>query len=47
MIIKTYDGDVKFCVKNRGWFLHSKNPENNLALLGLITNNGIKYDSDN
>ena len=47
MIIKSYGGDVTFDAKNRGWFLHSTNPENNLTLIGLIFKNGIRYDSEN
>ena len=47
MIIKSYDGDVTFDAKNRGWFLYSTNPENNLTLIGLIFKNGIRYDNDN
>lgn len=46
MIIQSYDGDVTFDAKNRGWFLYSANPENNLTLIGLIFKNGIRYDND-
>ena len=46
MVIQSYDGDVTFDAKNRGWFLYSTNPENNLTLIGLIFKNGIRYDND-
>lgn len=46
MIIQSYDGDVTLDAKNRGWFLYSTNPENNLTLIGLIFKNGIRYDND-
>ena len=47
MIIKSYGGEVILDAKNRGWFLYSKNPENNLTLIGLTFRNGIRYDADN
>lgn len=46
MIIQSYGGDVTLDAKNRGWFLYSANPENNLTLKGLIFKNGIRYDND-
>ncbi len=46
MIIQSYDGDVTFDANNRGWFLYSTNPKNNLTLIGLIFKNGIRYDYD-
>jgi predicted outer membrane repeat protein len=47
MIIKSYNGEVTLDANNRGWFLYSSNPDNNLSLMGLIFKNGIRYDSDN
>lgn len=46
MVIQSYDGDVTFDANNRGWFLYSTNPKNNLTLIGLIFINGIRYDND-
>lgn len=46
MIIQSYDGEVTFDANNRGWFLYSTNPKNNLTLIGLIFKNGIRYDYD-
>ena len=46
MVIQSYDGDVTFDANNRGWFLYSTNPKNNLTLIGLIFKNGIRYDND-